>query len=663
MTNGGSRKDTILVILLVLGSFFGVYAGFFIFSDVFDIFNIRINDQLFKLRYKIKGPEPVWNGGKADGRPSITIVELDDRGYQKLEELKNVYGARSFDADVIKILSGAGVFSIAYDTVFAKELSDDLIDATARAGNLYYPIILAPIDNTGELQFEDDEVLKKNLWHLKVAKSGAPIDAFIYYRTDPRLAIEAKGIGHINIDPDLDGIYRRIPLLIRNGNGYFPALTLRMAADYLEVNPSNIEVAFGKHILLKDAHFPEGRIRDVEIPIDDKGRMIINFAGKWRDVFRHISFTGILKALEDEDIVGILSDEIGGGLVVVADVSSRAKDFGAVPLENFYPVSNTHVNVLNSILTTNFIYQLEPWQQLFVNLILVLLLCVAAIKFRAHVFSVFTLIIFGLFIAFILLLFVYKNILTNVLSPSLSIISSLILVNLYMYIREEREKAYLFHTFESYFAPSVLDKILKNPEKLRSIERKDVSILFSDISGFTSWSSTKEPEEIHSTLNEYYDMMAQIIFKYEGTIDKYMGDGMMAFFGDPIEYDDHALRAVSAAVEMQKKARQIKELWESQGKLRLKMRIGINTGDVVVGNMGSERRVDYTIIGSSVNLAHRLEENAPLEGILISQATYDALKKDNNGDRLKDFDATFYGNINIKGLSEEVKVYEVRLPS
>jgi adenylate cyclase len=229
-----------------------------------------------------------------------------------------------------------------------------------------------------------------------------------------------------------------------------------------------------------------------------------------------------------------------------------------------------------------------------------------------------------------------------------------------MYIREEREKAFLYRTFESYFAPSVLKKILKDPEKLNSIERKEVSILFSDISGFTSWSSAKEPEEIHSTLNEYYNMMAQIIFKYEGTIDKYMGDGMMAFFGDPIEYDDHAFRAVCAAVEMQKKAMAIKELWKTQGKLELQMRIGVNTGRVVAGNMGSENRVDYTIIGSSVNLAHRLEENAPVEGILISQATYEELTKDNHKDTVRGILITSFGSIRVKGLPEEIKVYEIR---
>jgi adenylate cyclase len=660
MNNAGDRKHSLIIILLVVGSFIGVYAVVFIFSDVFDIFNVRINDQLFKLRYKIKGPEPVWKGGKAGGRSYIVIVELDDRGYRQLEELKAVYGNHSFDADVINILSDADVFGIAYDTVFAKEVTGGLIDATARAGNVYYPVILAPLDNPEQLEIDEGKVLRKNLWHLKVTRNGHPISAYVYYRTDPKLAIVAKGIGHININPDIDGIYRRVPLLIRNGDGYVPALILRMAVDYLGVNPSHVEVAFGKRILLKDAHFPGGGIRDIEIPIDDKGQMIVNFAGKWRDVFRHISFTGVLKALEDQQIVGILRDEIGGSLVVVADVSSRTKDFGAVPLENFYPLSNTYANVLNSIITTNFIYQLEPWQQFVVDLILILVLCAAAVKFRAHVFSAFTIFIFGVFIAFVLLLFMYKSTLTNVLSPSLGIISTLIVINSYMYVREEREKAFLYSTFESYFAPSVLKKILNNPEKLQSIERKTVSILFSDISGFTSWSSTKEPEEIHSTLNEFYDIMAQIIFKYEGTIDKYMGDGMMAFFGDPIEYDDHALRAVSTAVEMQKKASEIREVWKAQGKLQLQMRIGINTGQVVAGNMGSEKRVDYTVIGSSVNLAHRLEENAPLEGILISQATYEELAKNSYRDRLKDINATFYGNIRIKGLSGEIKVYEVR---
>ena len=205
-------------------------------------------------------------------------------------------------------------------------------------------------------------------------------------------------------------------------------------------------------------------------------------------------------------------------------------------------------------------------------------------------------------------------------------------------------------------------KILKNPKALYSIERKVLSVLFSDISGFTQWSSRREPEEIHSIVNEFYSVMAPIIFKYEGTIDKYMGDGIMAFFGDPIEFEDHPLRAVRTAIEMQKKARELKEQWEAQGKLRLQMRIGVNTGPVVVGNMGSERRVDYTIIGSSVNLAERLQENAPLEGILISQTTYEELTKEKYGDMVRDINTNYYGNIRVKGFPDGIKVHEVKLP-
>ncbi|MGH7799741.1 MAG: CHASE2 domain-containing protein [Thermodesulfobacteriota bacterium] len=662
--NNSNRKHNIRIILLVVGSFIFVNAIFFLFSDVFDILNVRINDQFFKLRYRIKGPEPVWNGGQGGKKSFITMVELDERGHDKLEGLKEDTVNQTFEADIINILSDSNVSGIAYDTVFATEATRDLIDATSRANTLYYPVILAPANPAVQSKLDEDNVLKKNLWYLKETRRGTLIDSGIYAAPKPELAREAKGIGHINISPDIDGVYRRVPLLIKHEGGYFPSLTLRMAADYLGVTPAQIEVAFGKHILLTGAKFPDGSKRDIKIPIDDRGDMIINFAGKWLDVFDHISFIDMLQVLDDEDLIKVLNNRIGDNLVIVADVSSRGKDFGAVPLENFYPLSSIHANVLNSILTLNFIDEFKPWQRLLIDLLLVLIICVAAIKTRALVFSGLTILIFALFIAFVLWLFLYNNTLTNVLSPSLGIVFSFIFVNLYRYIREEQEKAFLFHTFESYFAPSVMNKILKNPERLESSERKFLTILFSDISGFTSWCSTREPEEIHRTLNEYFSEMARIIFKHEGTIDKYMGDGMLAFFGDPIEYDDHALRTVKAAIEMQQKARKLKKQWEAQGRLQIQMRIGINTGEVVVGNMGSKSRMDYTVLGSNVNLAQRLEANAPSEGILISQAVHNELKKEEEKDknRVRDINTTSYGKINVKGISEEIDVYQVVVP-
>ncbi|MEK7670377.1 MAG: adenylate/guanylate cyclase domain-containing protein, partial [Bacteroidota bacterium] len=153
------------------------------------------------------------------------------------------------------------------------------------------------------------------------------------------------------------------------------------------------------------------------------------------------------------------------------------------------------------------------------------------------------------------------------------------------------------------------------------------------------------------SLDEYFGAMVDIVFKYEGTVDKFIGDGLMVFYGDPEPQPDHALRCVKAAIEMQKKCRELKAKWEVEGKFPLKIRIGINTGPVVVGNMGSSRRLSYTVLGSDVNLTQRLEANAPVEGIMISARTYE-LVKDHVATRLLE-------PIIVKGLDQPIPVYEV----
>ena len=208
--------------------------------------------------------------------------------------------------------------------------------------------------------------------------------------------------------------------------------------------------------------------------------------------------------------------------------------------------------------------------------------------------------------------------------------------------------------FENYLAPEVLKKVLKSPENIATCQRKKLTILFSDIAGFTAWSSDQKPEIIHRTLNLYFEEMAKIVFAHGGTIDKYMGDGLLVFFGDPVEYQDHVLRAVKAAVAMQKKSAQLREAWKAEDGMPLAIRIGINTGEVVVGNMGSEKRLEYTVIGAEVNLAQRLESNAPVTGILVSEAVRKEV-----GDTFQVADA---GKIKAKGFRDEIKVYTIEIP-
>jgi adenylate cyclase len=217
---------------------------------------------------------------------------------------------------------------------------------------------------------------------------------------------------------------------------------------------------------------------------------------------------------------------------------------------------------------------------------------------------------------------------------------------------EERDKAFLRKTFEAYFPPKVVERIIANPSLIASAgERKELTILFSDIAGFTKRASTLPPDLIQAFLNEYFEAMIDIVFRYEGTVDKFMGDGLMVFCGDPEPQPDHALRCVRMAVDMQTAIREISARWEGRGDGALHVRIGINTGVVVVGNMGSARRLSYTVLGSDVNLAQRLESNAPLDGILISRRTNELL-----GGAIPTRPA---GRIVVKGLDDPVEVHVV----
>jgi len=206
--------------------------------------------------------------------------------------------------------------------------------------------------------------------------------------------------------------------------------------------------------------------------------------------------------------------------------------------------------------------------------------------------------------------------------------------------------------FQRYVSSQVVDELIKNPDMLKlGGQRKYLSVFFSDIRGFTSMSEKMEPEEVVQLLNEYLTEMTKIIFQFQGTLDKFIGDAVMAFWGAPKYFPNHAELAVRAAVEMQKKVTELCEKWAIEGRKKIGIGMGVNTGDVVIGNMGSQNFADYTVIGDNVNLAARLEENAKAGQILISQSTYDEIK-----DIVK---VTKLEPLRVKGKEKAVQVYEV----
>ncbi|MBI5117205.1 adenylate/guanylate cyclase domain-containing protein [Candidatus Poribacteria bacterium] len=218
----------------------------------------------------------------------------------------------------------------------------------------------------------------------------------------------------------------------------------------------------------------------------------------------------------------------------------------------------------------------------------------------------------------------------------------------------EIAKDLLKQSFQRYVSAQIVEEILQRSEPVNlQGERKTVSILLSDIRGFTTLSEQMEPEDLVQFLNSYFSAMIDIIFEHEGTLDKFMGDAVLALFGAPVSHEDDPLRSVKAAMAMQAKLRDLNDIWRTNGKPSIRIGIGISTGEVVVGNIGSERRMEYTVIGQDVNYAQRIEaltKDLPAN-VLISESTYERIKEHVVVEK--------FGPLAIKGKKDPITVYGV----
>lgn len=242
-------------------------------------------------------------------------------------------------------------------------------------------------------------------------------------------------------------------------------------------------------------------------------------------------------------------------------------------------------------------------------------------------------------------------------APLLAVIAAYTVTYAYRFLVEEREKRRIRRFFKSYVSPQLVEELLKDPSTMPSLksERRMVSILFSDIAGFTSMSESLPPDEVEHILNEYLTAMSEIVFANDGTLDKYIGDAVMAVWGNVGSSNPKtdAYKAVNTAIQMQRKLVELREKWLSEGMVPLQIRIGVNTGEALVGSFGSPQKMDYTVIGDAVNTASRLEglNKEFATSIIIAQSTFDLVNDRLNGRHC--------GTVKVKGKEEPVSVYEV----
>ncbi len=463
------------------------------------------------------------------------------------------------------------------------------------------------------------------------------------YGTVPNIESISKAgqnAGYFNAFPDSDGVLRWSPLAIKLGDDLYPSLAVSVLTQYLDW--PMLAITLGETGV-------EGiKLGDLEIPVDSSGRMLINYLGPGK-TFPHYSISDILYGRIDPAL-------LKGKIVLVGATATGIYDLRVTPYSAVFPGVEVHANVIDNILQGDFIRR-PSWAGLLdLAAILIFGVAVALILPRTRALQSFLLSIAILvfYIGANIFLFSRYNLWLDIIYPALAVLAVYLGVTVYKYVTEEREKKKIRNAFQFYLTSSVINEMLKDPAKLKlGGDKKDLSVLFSDIRGFTTISERLSPEALVQLLNEYLTAMTNMVFKYDGLLDKYMGDAIMAVYGAPLNQPDHALRACRTALDMMRELRKFQMKWNAEGKPALNIGIGINSGDMVVGNMGSEMRFDYTVMGDSVNLGSRLEGINKEYGtnIVISEYTYDRIK---DGFICRELDS-----VRVKGKLQPVKIYEL----
>jgi adenylate cyclase len=341
-------------------------------------------------------------------------------------------------------------------------------------------------------------------------------------------------------------------------------------------------------------------------------------------------------------------------IVLIGATAADLHDDVIVPISNqAMPGVEVNANLVQSILTRDFIHYQDDITAIGVIFLFALLAGILLFRFRIYIATVLLAVLALVYVFFSIYMFDSGTIM-NVLYPLLSMTLVYIGLVVIYYLTEERSRKWITDVFGKYVSPVVIDNLIKNPDLIKlGGEKRNITIFFSDIRGFTTISERLNPEDLVQLLNGYLTEMTDIIRKNEGLVDKFMGDAIMAFWGAPLDLTDHAEVACSSSLEMMDKLRELQKKWKKEGIPSFDIGIGLNSGDAIVGNMGSSTRFDYTAIGDNVNLASRLEGLNKTYGtnIIISQGTYKVIKDK--------FETRKLDAVMVMGKKKPILIYEL----
>jgi adenylate cyclase len=631
-----------------------------------------IDAKLYDYRLRLTLP--------AKGDDRIVILDIDEKSLK--EEGRWPWGRDKMATLTEKLFDHYAVAVIGFDIVFAEEDNSSGLKVLQELGRnqlknvTQYQSVLTRI----KPQLEYDSLFADKIKHRNVvlgyffsnsengaARSisgvlpkavfspdtfkGRPINFLqfdSYGGNLPELQKNAVSAGHFTQAPDADGIVRRIPMIVEYEGAYYESLSLAVVRAALGMPglspgyaPGNDKNYGGLEWLTLES--AQGNLR---IPVDDKVSALVPYRGESR-TFHYVSATDVLHARVN------LAD-MKNKIVLVGTSAQGLLDLRATPVDAVYPGVEVHANMISGILNQNL--KQNPPYVLGENVLLVLVVGVV-LAILLPMLSAMQGILVSVGALLIVVIFngsmwVYGNIALPLAAGLIMILALFALNMTFGYFTTERTKRQITGLFGQYVPSEVVDEMSKHPEQVSMEgESREMTILFSDVRGFTTISEGLEPRELSLLMNEFLTPLSRVIYSYRGTIDKYMGDCIMAFWGAPLPDTRHAYHAVLSGLEMQRALSDLQPHFRERGWPQIAIGVGINTGRVSVGNMGSEVRVAYTVMGDAVNLAARLEGITKEygAGVLVGEVT----KKDAPEFVYRELDL-----VRVKGKDKPVAIFE-----
>lgn len=623
-----------------------LFAVFFLltFSYVnFEKLNVNLDEKIRDIFFDIRGEIPT--SGK------VLIVDIDEDSITKLGQWPF---SRLHMSQVLANLTNANARIIGIDVIFSEfdknspsymakvlKVNGDFMDTDVLLSK-----VISQTPTVAGYFFTNDtsknsSPVSRSVFDMNNSKMLLQFDEAI--TNIPMITNNANSNGFLNAFRDHSGKISKMPMVIEYKNRIYPSLALEM-----------VSLASGteKIRIIKDDNFIYGLgLKNFNIPIDERGFMRINYRGA-KKTFPYISFGDILdgnfdiKDIENKFIL------IGTSVITLADLRATTYDLAMPGVE-------IHASIIDNILQGDVLY--EPSYAKLLDIIIIFLLTVVMgyIFFRITNNTINMLVLVALMIGIYFGLYYLQftiGLILNLLYPMVSAIITTSLVFYFKYAKANRQKNYIKGKFAQKVSLDVVDDLLSNNQDAFKIQENTITIFFSDIRSFTTISEKiNSPYRLISMLNKYLEPMTNIITSSKGTIDKFIGDAVMAYWNAPLPIENHADLATTAAIKQIQELKTLNVDLEKEYDIIIKIGIGVHTGKTVVGEMGSSIRSDYTIIGDNVNLASRIEGLTKYFGvqILISQATKDLL--------IDNYNLRYVGSVVVKGKTEPVKLYEVLL--